>query len=68
MNNISNDTNSNPRLEALLKGEDVARILNISRAQAYILMQEGDLPTVRMGRTVRVRPADLGAFIDSRVA
>lgn len=48
---------------SLLKAADVARILNISRSQAYQLMQRGDIPTVRMGRSVRVREEDLERFI-----
>lgn len=39
----------------LLKGNDVARMLNISRAFAYQLMRQGEIPTVRIGNAVRVR-------------
>ncbi len=38
----------------LLTGEEVARILKISRAYAYRLMKQGDIPTIKIGRTVRV--------------
>lgn len=48
----------------LLKGMEVAEILNISKAYAYRLMAKGQIPTVRFGRTVRVRPEDLDAFIE----
>jgi excisionase family DNA binding protein len=48
----------------LLKGNDVARMLNISRAFAYQLMRQGDIPTVRIGNAVRVRKEDLLAYID----
>ena len=48
----------------LLKGDEVARILNISRSQAYKLMQQGELPTVRIGRSVRVRYESLWKFIE----
>ena len=47
----------------LLKGNDVARMLNISRAFAYQLMRQGKIPTVRFGRSVRVRIEDLMSFI-----
>jgi excisionase family DNA binding protein len=58
------ESESNPiNLEVLLRGEDVARILNISRGLAYQLIQRGEIPAVRIGRAVRVRPADLDAFI-----
>ena len=48
---------------ALLKPEDIAQRLNISRAMAYKLTATGELPTVRIGRIVRVREADLEAYI-----
>jgi len=50
--------------ERLLKGDEVARILNISRSQAYKLMQHGGIPTVRIGRSVRVRYESLWKFIE----
>ena len=48
----------------LLKGNDVARLLNISRAFAYQLMRQGEIPTIRIGNAVRVRKEDLLAYID----
>jgi len=48
----------------LLKGNDVARMLNISRAFAYQLMRQGEIPTVKIGNAVRVRKEDLLAYID----
>ncbi len=54
-------------VEKLLKGSDVARLLNISRSRAYILMQTGVIPTVRIGKSRRVRPQDLNAFIEHHV-
>ena len=48
----------------LLKGNDVARMLNISRAFAYQLMRQGEIPTVRIGNAVRARREDLLAYID----
>jgi predicted DNA-binding transcriptional regulator AlpA len=50
--------------ERLIKASDVAHILNISRALAYRLMQEGSIPVVRINHAVRVRPVDLEQYID----
>ncbi len=47
----------------LLKGNDVARVLNISRAFAYQLMRQGEIPTIQIGSAVRVRREDLLAYI-----
>jgi excisionase family DNA binding protein len=51
----------------LLKGSDVAQMLNISRAFAYQLMREGKIPTVKIGRAVRVRVDDVLTYIDENV-
>ena len=50
-------------LNKLLKGTEVAQILGISRALAYRLMAQGQINSVRFGRTVRVRLEDLDLFI-----
>jgi excisionase family DNA binding protein len=52
----------------LLKSDEVAQILQISRSMAYALMKRGDIPTVRIGTSVRVRPEDLEKYIHDNVA
>ena len=47
----------------LLKSEEVAEILKISRAMAYKLMQRGEIPTIRIGSAVRVRVEDLEKYV-----
>jgi len=49
---------------SLLKGHEVAQILNISRALAYRMMQRGDIKVVKFGKSVRVAEKDLQEFID----
>jgi excisionase family DNA binding protein len=49
--------------ENLLTLTDVATRLNISRMTAYRMVKAGKLPAVRVGRNLRIRPADLEAFI-----
>jgi excisionase family DNA binding protein len=50
----------------LLRGEEVAALLGISRALAYRWMQNGVLPTVRVpgSRSVRVPRTGLLAWIE----
>ena len=43
--------------QLLLRAEEVARALGLGRSKVYELMATGNLPTVRIGRAVRV-PAD----------
>lgn len=52
----------------LLKASDIARILNISKAFAYQLMQKGDIPTVKIGGARRVRPEDLERYIQENIS
>lgn len=49
----------------LLTVEEVARLLGVSRTQAYRLVDSGDLPVVRVGsRIKRVRPESVEQFLD----
>jgi excisionase family DNA binding protein len=42
---------------------EIAKLLKISKALAYRLIAQGELPAIRFGRTVRVRQEDLDSFI-----
>jgi excisionase family DNA binding protein len=48
----------------LLTIDEAAAFLRISRAKAYQMAATGDLPTVRLGRSVRVRRDRLTAWLD----
>ena len=71
--NITQTTASKPEVseardpQRLLKADEVAQLLNISQSQIYALMQHGEIPCVRIGRAVRVRPQDLEDYIESQV-
>jgi excisionase family DNA binding protein len=52
--------------ERLLKPNEVAELLNVSRAMSYHLLQSGQIPVVRINRTVRVKPDDLRSFIEQQ--
>lgn len=51
----------------LLRAMDVARELNISRAFAYRLMQQGKIRIVAIAKSRRVRPVDLADFIEKNL-
>jgi excisionase family DNA binding protein len=46
-----------------LTAKDVAIALNISIPFAYKLMRSNEIPTLRIGRSVRVRMEDLEEYI-----
>lgn len=46
---------TSPPLEPLAyRPVDLVRMLRLSRAQVYLMLRRGDLPTVRVGRAVLV--------------
>ena len=51
----------------LLRIEEVADHLAVSRSMAWKLVAYGQLRSVKIGRAVRVRPADLEAYIERAV-
>ena len=55
------------RLPRLLTAGDVAKVLNISRSYAYKLIRDGTIPSIQIGRSVRIRYMDLMEFIDEKV-
>ena len=50
---------------ALLTVPEVAAHLRLSRARVYELLSAGQLPSVRIGRSRRVRRTALAAFVDA---
>ena len=47
---------------------DAAARLNVSLSTVDRLIRTGELPVVKLERNVRIRPSDLEAFIEERVA
>ena len=47
----------------LLRIEQIAERLSVSRSMAWKLIDSGALRSVRIGRAVRVRPADLEDYL-----
>jgi excisionase family DNA binding protein len=50
----------------LLRGEEVADLLGVSRAKAYRLMQNREIPVVTFGKSVRCPRESLLGFIRTR--
>ena len=50
----------------LSKAADAAKILKISKSMMYQLIWRGEIPSVRLDRSVRVRVIDLEEFIDGK--
>lgn len=54
--------------KALLTVSEAARRLSLGRATAYRLVQTGELPSVRVGRAVRVPVRALDAWVSARTS
>lgn len=48
----------------LMKAEEVAEVLQVSRSKVYQMMREKDIPTITIGKCVRVSSEDLENFIN----
>jgi len=50
---------------ALLRVDDAAKYLSIGRSTLYELIARGDVPTVHIGRAVRIPTAALKELVDT---
>jgi excisionase family DNA binding protein len=57
---MTTDTN---HVQLLLTARDAAKALAISERTLWTLTNRGDVPVVRLGRSVRYDPDDLRAFV-----
>ena len=51
-------------MNSLLKVKETAAVLSISARKLWELTNRGEIPHVRVGRSVRYDPADLQAWIE----
>jgi excisionase family DNA binding protein len=65
----NNEQSNNVKINAapLLTVADISFRLHLSRSCSYALMQSGAIPTVRIGKSRRVRSEDLEAFIKHNI-
>ena len=57
-----------PVEKLLLKAAEVSVTLGLSRTKTYALMASGELPTLRIGRSIRVPRAALQKWIEQQTA
>lgn len=62
---MSNPTsNTAPKVEPLLTYKQAGALLGVTERTIWTLVNDGELPAVRFGRSVRIDPTDLRAYID----
>jgi excisionase family DNA binding protein len=52
-----------PKTKLLLKVTEAAELLSIARSKAYQMVQDGQLPSVRIGTSLRVPAAELNDYV-----
>lgn len=57
-------TDSNAPGPALMTVQEAARVLRLSRSKVYQIVARGDLPSVRIDGSRRVKARDLERYID----
>jgi excisionase family DNA binding protein len=59
------DPNATALPKKLLRVTEVGRCLAVSRSFVYQLMDRGELPYVKIGKSRRVRPEDVARLIEN---
>jgi excisionase family DNA binding protein len=62
----ADDRSGRPRAPLLLKAGQVAQLLGLGRSTVFALLAAGELPVIRIGRSVRVPRVALEHWIDER--
>lgn len=61
-------TETQAQADRLLRLDEAAEVLQVSDSTIRRLVRDKELKVVRIGRAIRVRPEDLDAFIQGRLA
>jgi excisionase family DNA binding protein len=59
-------TENKPKL--LLRVSEAAELLSVARSRAYAMVQSGELPSVKLGKSIRVPTSALMEFVERIVA
>lgn len=51
-------------MKKLYSVKDLQEMLGISRGHAYALLNDGEIPYVRVGKCLRIREMDLDAYLE----
>lgn len=51
-------------MEEIFTIPEVARYLKLSKSKVYYMVQNGEIPHLRIGRNVRIRGDDLNKWIE----
>ncbi len=52
----------------LLRVSEVAEQLSVARSKAYVMVQTGELPSVKLGKSIRVPAAAVSDYVQRLIA
>lgn len=52
----------------LVRVSEAAELLSVARSKAYVMVQTGELPSVRLGKSVRVPVSALREYVERLTA
>jgi excisionase family DNA binding protein len=64
MTNLTTPGTTAPTVQRLLTYKQAGELLGVTERTIWTLVDRGELPAVRFGRSVRIDPTDLRGFID----
>lgn len=64
MSTHTQEVSASARMEPLLTVSEAASFLSVSRRQVYLLIERGELPTVRVGTRIRLIPEEMRAYLE----
>ena len=50
--------------DQMMTPRDVAKLLNVSLRMVYVWLARKDIPSIKIGRVVRIRKSELEAFLN----
>jgi len=53
-------------MEKIYTVPEVADYLKLSKSKVYNLVQRGEIPSIKIGRNVRIRESDLDQWLDDQ--
>ena len=63
---VKNRQEQGPDVDQLLWAHEVAHVLGVGRNRAYLLMSSGEIPSIRIGRSIWVRREALDEWIEQQ--
>ncbi len=55
------------QLDPILTIRETAEYLKLSKSKVYLMVQQGEIPHLKMGKSVRIRMSDLQEWLEQKL-